>query len=155
MGRRIHFLAALSRTRRSLSRFGRPCNHGSRRAAIWRKDQVCDVTHQVPPFANERTCRRLQSMQLDSPARFSSEYARTGFHVEYKNAVNLVTDADRRAEQVIVDTIHRAYPDHSVLAEERGMEPGRDSPYRWIIDPLDGTTNFAHGFPLLLRLDRG
>ena len=101
------------------------------------------------PSVRER--EDLQTTAIDA-ARLAGEvlleYARTGFHVEYKNAVNLVTDADRRAEQVIVDTIHRAYPDHSVLAEERGMEPGRDSPYRWIIDPLDGTTNFAHGFPL-------
>ena len=103
------------------------------------------------PSPSVREREDLQTTAIDA-ARLAGEvlleYARTGFHVEYKNAVNLVTDADRRAEQVIVDTIHRAYPDHSVLAEERGMEPGRDSPYRWIIDPLDGTTNFAHGFPL-------
>jgi len=103
------------------------------------------------PSPSVREREDLQTTAIDA-ARLAGEvlleYARTGFHVEYKNAVNLVTDADRRAEQVIVDTIHRAYPDHSVLAEERGMELGRDSPYRWIIDPLDGTTNFAHGFPL-------
>ena len=79
------------------------------------------------PSVRER--EDLQTTAIDA-ARLAGEvlleYARTGFHVEYKNAVNLVTDADRRAEQVIVDTIHRAYPDHSVLAEERGMEPGRD-----------------------------
>ncbi|MEK7267993.1 MAG: inositol monophosphatase family protein, partial [Nitrospirota bacterium] len=60
--------------------------------------------------------------------------------------VNLVTDADKRAEQVIVEAIRRAFPDHQILAEERG-QAGSTSPYKWVIDPLDGTTNFAHGFP--------
>ena len=73
--------------------------------------------------------------------------ARTGFCIEHKDAVNLVTDADRGAEQAIVEAIRKAYPSHQILAEERGLEAGCASPYKWVIDPLDGTTNFAHGFP--------
>ena len=80
--------------------------------------------------------------------RILLEYARTGFQIEHKNAVNLVTDADKESEQAIIDTIRRAYPHHDILAEERGMESGGTSSYKWIIDPLDGTTNFAHGFPV-------
>jgi myo-inositol-1(or 4)-monophosphatase len=76
------------------------------------------------------------------------EYARDGFRIEYKNAVNLVTDADRTSEQAIIETIRRKYPQHDILAEERGMDSGGVSPYKWVIDPLDGTTNFAHGFPM-------
>lgn len=76
------------------------------------------------------------------------DYARSGFRIEYKNAVNLVTDADRKSEQAIIDTIRRNYPNHDILAEERGMESGGTSHYKWVIDPLDGTTNFAHGFPI-------
>lgn len=76
------------------------------------------------------------------------EYVRSGFRIEYKNAVDLVTDADRQSEQAIIDTIRRNYPDHDILAEERGMESAGRSSYKWIIDPLDGTTNFAHGFPM-------
>ncbi|MBA2253372.1 MAG: inositol monophosphatase [Nitrospirales bacterium] len=76
------------------------------------------------------------------------EYARNGFRIEYKNAVNLVTDADRTSEQAIIETIRRNYPNHDILAEERGMESTGRSPYKWVIDPLDGTTNFAHGFPM-------
>lgn len=76
------------------------------------------------------------------------DYARQGFRIEYKNAIDLVTDADRKSEQVIIETIRRTYRHHDILAEERGMDSVGTSPYKWVIDPLDGTTNFAHGFPM-------
>lgn len=60
---------------------------------------------------------------------------------------NLVTDIDRRAEELIIRTIRDRFPDHDVLAEESGDHELR-SDYRWVIDPLDGTTNFTHGLPL-------
>jgi len=75
------------------------------------------------------------------------ECARVGFRIEHKNVINLVTDADCRAEQCIIDVIQKAVPSHRILAEERGLTQQSPSPYQWIIDPLDGTTNFAHGFP--------
>src|SRR5512146_488114 len=62
------------------------------------------------------------------------------------NAIDLVTEADRESEQAIIRTLGRAFPDHAILAEESGAS-ARLSEHRWIIDPLDGTTNFAHGFP--------
>jgi myo-inositol-1(or 4)-monophosphatase len=73
---------------------------------------------------------------------------RTGFHIERKNPINLVTDADHDAQQRVIDHIRRHYPEHRILAEERGGDTHGSSPFRWIIDPLDGTTNFAHGFPM-------
>ena len=73
--------------------------------------------------------------------------AKSGFRIDYKAAINLVTDADRQAEERIVQTILAAHRSHRILAEERGQDGATDSPYQWIIDPLDGTTNFAHGFP--------
>ena len=67
--------------------------------------------------------------------------------VEYKGAVNnLVTDVDKACEKMIIDEVSSAFPAHSILAEEGG-EGGDDSESLWIIDPLDGTTNYAHGFP--------
>jgi len=60
---------------------------------------------------------------------------------------DLVTEADKRSEQIIIDAITRSYPDHQILAEE-GTSAGGGGAYRWIIDPLDGTTNFAHHYPL-------
>lgn len=75
-------------------------------------------------------------------------HARYGFCIEHKNQVsNLVTDADRAAEQCVIDHLSAQFPSHRFLAEERGRVERSASPYLWIIDPLDGTTNFAHGFP--------
>ncbi len=62
------------------------------------------------------------------------------------NAIDLVTEADQESEQAVIRTLNRAFPDHAILAEESGAN-ARRSAHRWIIDPLDGTTNFAHGFP--------
>jgi myo-inositol-1(or 4)-monophosphatase len=60
---------------------------------------------------------------------------------------NLVTEMDHRAESHIVETLQAAFPTHAILTEERGRL-GPASPYRWIVDPLDGTTNYAHGLPV-------
>jgi len=62
------------------------------------------------------------------------------------NPLDLVTEADREAEAAVIKIIRKAFPSHAILAEESGASAGA-SEHRWIIDPLDGTTNFAHGFP--------
>ncbi len=64
---------------------------------------------------------------------------------DIKGARDFVTNIDILAEKQIVEIIHEAYPDHAILAEEEHSCPGRD--YEWIIDPLDGTTNYMHGVP--------
>jgi myo-inositol-1(or 4)-monophosphatase len=68
-------------------------------------------------------------------------------NVEYKGVVDLVTDTDRQCEQTIVKILTRRFPKHSILAEEETLLQQHDNSYRWIVDPLDGTTNFAHGYP--------
>lgn len=75
------------------------------------------------------------------------DYVKSGFRVEHKNPINLVTDADRAAEECVIDRIRKHFPTHRFLAEERGRIEQSPSPYLWVIDPLDGTTNFAHGYP--------
>jgi myo-inositol-1(or 4)-monophosphatase len=70
------------------------------------------------------------------------------FKISNKEGVNnLVTEADHAAEKAIISVIKAAYPDHQVLAEEGG-QLAEGSPWKWIIDPIDGTVNFAHGIPL-------
>lgn len=61
--------------------------------------------------------------------------------------INLVTEVDRGAEALVIESIHARFPDHSILAEEGGAQR-RSSTHCWVIDPLDGTTNFVHGLPL-------
>jgi myo-inositol-1(or 4)-monophosphatase len=67
--------------------------------------------------------------------------------VTRKRHNDFVTEVDKAAEAAIIEIIRQAYPDHSILAEETGATAARDSEHTWIIDPLDGTTNFIHGFP--------
>jgi len=73
-------------------------------------------------------------------------------HVEHlevttKGRNDFVSDVDRLAEQEIINAVHKSYPDHAILAEESGTHGNNDSDTVWVIDPLDGTTNFLHGFP--------
>lgn len=69
------------------------------------------------------------------------------FNIEFKGPINLVTEVDKFCEKLIVDEISKHFPDHDIMAEE-GSGERKNSAYKWIIDPLDGTTNFAHGYPL-------
>lgn len=69
--------------------------------------------------------------------------------VSNKGDIDLVTEADIAAEKLIIERVNSHYPQHSILAEESGetVSVGRASDWKWIIDPLDGTTNYAHGYP--------
>lgn len=70
------------------------------------------------------------------------------FKVDFKtNEINLVTEIDTASEKLITDFIKKKYPTHGILAEE-GSDVNKSSEYLWVIDPLDGTTNFAHGLPI-------
>ena len=75
------------------------------------------------------------------------EFYRRGVRAEYKGDVDIVTEADRASEKLITERLHAAFPDHGVYGEE-GTRSDMDAEYRWYVDPLDGTTNFAHGFPV-------
>jgi len=68
--------------------------------------------------------------------------------VKAKERNDFVSEVDRQVEDEIVQIIRAAYPDHGILGEESGDRPGRDADWTWVIDPLDGTTNFLHGFPV-------
>ena len=69
--------------------------------------------------------------------------------VSEKQSNDFVTEVDQAAEKAIIETLLTAYPQHGILAEESGQQHGNaDSDFVWIIDPLDGTTNFIHGFPV-------
>ena len=84
------------------------------------------------------------------------EFYHRGVRTEYKGDVDLVTEADRASEALIGARLRAAFPDHGIYGEE-GTRDQLDSEFRWYVDPLDGTTNFAHGFPafcVILGLER-
>ena len=102
------------------------------------------------PYDKDIPSNTLLSVATDAARQAGAvltECVRTGFRIEHKEIINLVTDADHQAEQRIIDVIHAAFPTHHVLAEERGLTEQSPSRYKWVIDPLDGTSNFAHRFP--------
>jgi myo-inositol-1(or 4)-monophosphatase len=74
-------------------------------------------------------------------------YRERGVATEYKGDVDLVTEADRASEKLIEERLTAAFPGHGIFGEE-GARKRMDGEYRWYVDPLDGTTNFAHGFPV-------
>jgi myo-inositol-1(or 4)-monophosphatase len=86
------------------------------------------------------------TIALEAGELLRSYYDR-GVAAEYKGDVDLVTEADRASESLILEQITARFPDHGVFGEE-GTRFGLEQEYRWYVDPLDGTTNFAHGFPV-------
>ena len=86
-----------------------------------------------------RAARRAGDLIVKSLSRLDS------LKIDSKGRNDFVTDIDRKSEADIIATIRRSYPDHSILAEESGRSG--ESEFVWIVDPLDGTTNFLHGFP--------
>jgi myo-inositol-1(or 4)-monophosphatase len=78
---------------------------------------------------------------------YLKKHLNSSHNIRFKGEIDIVTEADRQAESMIIAAIHQQYPDHDILAEESAATHN-GSLYRWIIDPLDGTTNYAHGYPV-------
>ena len=102
------------------------------------------------PAAKDKTMHPMLNTAIKAARRAASVIQRASnnldvIRVERKEHNSFVTEVDRAAEAAIVDTLLEAYPKHAILAEEGGARG--DNEYTWIIDPLDGTTNYLHGFP--------
>jgi myo-inositol-1(or 4)-monophosphatase len=103
-------------------------------------------------FIFDTKIEKVMIQDIISIAKEAGEIIREGFgkniQIEFKSGENnLVTEIDKKSEKVIIDLIQRKYSSHSILTEERG-ELLQNSEYLWVIDPLDGTSNFAHGLPI-------
>lgn len=106
---------------------------------------------QKKPMDNElRTALMRASEWAREAGELQLSYFRHGnYATDTKaNSFDVVTDADRKSERLILDHIARLYPHHSILSEESGAHESDNAHRRWIIDPLDGTTNFSQGLPL-------
>jgi myo-inositol-1(or 4)-monophosphatase len=93
---------------------------------------------------------QLKSFAVDlarkSGALLKEKFSQT-HQIHYKGEINIVTEADKMSEDLIIAAINRKFPDHGILSEESPAITGAGK-LRWIIDPLDGTTNYAHGYPV-------
>ncbi len=87
---------------------------------------------------------------LERLARHAGEILRHGYEqehqVQYKGVIDLVTEVDRLSEDYLLGEIKRLFPGHQIVSEEAGLLPGRGGD-EWLVDPLDGTVNYAHGIP--------
>ena len=77
----------------------------------------------------------------------TTKYFNRGVQFEIKGEQDLVTEADRASEELILERLRSHFPSHTIVAEESGLHD-KSSEYRWYVDPVDGTTNFAHGYPV-------
>ena len=102
----------------------------------------------LPPFSELQTLKEVAIEAAQVGGQILQKYSKSGFAIEHKTRLSLVTDADKESESTIVDLLRHNYPTHQILAEEKGTHSAQKSPFKWVIDPLDGTTNFTHGFPL-------
>jgi myo-inositol-1(or 4)-monophosphatase len=101
---------------------------------------------QLPAGVDLEFAGAAADIALEAGALIRDFYNR-GVATEYKTDVDLVTVADRTSEKLIVERLHAQFPTHGIYGEE-GTRDRLDREYRWYVDPLDGTTNFAHGFPV-------
>jgi myo-inositol-1(or 4)-monophosphatase len=100
----------------------------------------------VPSAANDSFLPAMSAIAREAGALLMHHFHQH-LKIEYKGDADLVTAADRAAEVLIRDRIRQQWPTHDVLGEEQGLSD-QGSEYRWYVDPLDGTTNFAHGYPV-------
>ncbi len=100
---------------------------------------------QVPSDVSWEFVEKASAVALEAGALLRRFYAE-GVRTEYKTDVDLVTEADRQSEALILERLTAAFPDHGIFGEE-GTRRRLNADYRWHVDPLDGTTNFAHSFP--------
>src|SRR5260370_24201794 len=87
----------------------------------------------------------MQELAREAGALLLSYFGKVS--IEYKGDVDIVTEADRASEKLVVARIRKQWPSHDLIGEE-GSRNETGSDFRWYVDPLDGTTNFAHGYPV-------
>ena len=113
------------------------------------------ITHRTPTLIIHATTAKVPTIQLldvakhaaDAGAAIVSANLDKPRNISYKGATDLVTDTDQASEDAILNVIRQSFPDHAILGEEGGVSGDVTSDYLWCVDPLDGTTNFAHGYP--------
>lgn len=115
----------------------------ARRRAARRSAAVVQASGKVP----NRELLSVVQQAAEAGAKVVMDAVDKPRNIQYKGVADLVTDTDRASEEAILAVIQSAFPDHAILGEEGGVYGDTSSEYLWTVDPLDGTTNFAHGYP--------
>ena len=104
----------------------------------WTPDSkhACSCTHSRGIMGNTGAVAQVVHEALDKP-----------INISYKGVTDLVTDTDKASEEAILGILKQQFPRHAFLGEEGGVSGNTSSEYLWAVDPLDGTTNFSHGYP--------
>src|ERR1700716_2274972 len=117
----------------------RPTPHGSRSAK--------QSSRHLNTEFDLRRAREVGVRAARSAGAILRERVDAIHEIRHKGVIDIVTEVDLLSEKEVCASLLAAFPTHSILAEEGGARAGSDPRYRWIVDPLDGTTNYAHGFP--------
>ena len=107
---------------------------------------ICETDHLKSPNPNFEYVPAIEKIAREAGALLMEFFDRN-IKIEYKGDADLVTAADRKSEALIRERIRAIWPSHDVMGEEEGLRD-TGSEFRWYVDPLDGTTNFAHGYPV-------
>src|SRR6202035_2621182 len=110
------------------------------------RGDICETDDLSSPTAKFEYVPAMAAIAREAGALLMQYFDRN-IKIEYKGEADLVTAADRKSEALIRERIRELWPEHDVLGEEEGLRD-TGSEYRWYVDPLDGTTNFAHGYPV-------
>ena len=122
-----------------------PRSPGAGLVVVSTRSFISSMSSNLHPMLNVATQAARAAGAIINRAALDVESVR----ISVKQTNDFVTEVDQKAEEAIIETLLTAYPTHGILAEESGSEHGaKDSDFVWIIDPLDGTTNFIHGFPV-------
>ncbi len=110
-----------------------------------KKREVRKPTPNLPMYNDGMLNTAIKAARAAAKIQLKAFYGRGRFEIVAKTANDFVTEIDKQCEQEIVDILSKAYPEHRFLGEEFGDVGDPNSEYQWVIDPLDGTTNFIHG----------
>src|ERR1700738_2716983 len=142
--------ARSSCVRRRTSRRPRPLGFSAERRTVALSDLEIGTSSKtaLPPVELDlRGAREVGIQAARSAGALLRRRVDSIREVHHKSAVDIVTDVDLESEQEVCAALQAAFPTPSILGEEGGVGIGSDTRFRWIVDPLDGTTNYAHGFP--------
>jgi myo-inositol-1(or 4)-monophosphatase len=132
--------------------YTKPIKHEAMPPSLYLRGYDAAIIARLTPTTQDNSMEPMINIALRAARKAGENIVRASddlerFEVKAKGVNNFVSEVDINAEQEIIYHLQKAYPDHAIMGEESGLTGSEDAEYRWIIDPLDGTTNFIRGIP--------